>query len=124
MSTVIIIPARLASTRLPNKPILLIHGKPMIVHVVERALEADIGSVMVACAEQEIADAVQKTGAQAFLTDPAHPSGTDRIYEALKSLENNKKIETVINLQGDLNEQRPRQNTISQQGEVQLTGHV
>ncbi|MBL0319410.1 MAG: 3-deoxy-manno-octulosonate cytidylyltransferase [Alphaproteobacteria bacterium] len=102
MSTVIIIPARLASTRLPNKPVLLIAGKPMIVHVVERALEADIGPVLVACAERDIADAVQHTGATALLTNPNHPSGTDRIYEALQSYPAYTKVETVINLQGDL----------------------
>lgn len=100
--TVIIIPARLASTRLPDKPLADINGKPMIVHVMERAKAAHLGQVIVACAEQEIADAVEKAGGKAVLTDPGHPSGTDRIYEALTLFDPDKHYKKVINVQGDL----------------------
>lgn len=100
--TIIIIPARLASTRLPNKPLADIHGKPMIVHVLERAKEAQLGEVLVACAEKEIAEAVERAGGKAILTDPNHPSGTDRIYEALTHLDPKKHYKKIINIQGDL----------------------
>ncbi|MDB2414323.1 3-deoxy-manno-octulosonate cytidylyltransferase [Rickettsiales bacterium] len=97
---VICIPARLASTRLPNKPLADINGKPMIIHVLERAKEANIGDIIVACAEKEIADNVEKFGGKAILTDPELPSGTDRIYQALKKA--NYKADYVVNVQGDL----------------------
>jgi 3-deoxy-manno-octulosonate cytidylyltransferase (CMP-KDO synthetase) len=96
----VFIPARMASTRLPGKPLADIHGKPMIVHVWERSCEANVDDVYVACAEQEIADAVAKAGGQAILTDPNHPSGTDRIYEALQKSGNN--YDFIVNVQGDL----------------------
>ncbi len=101
-NTVIIIPARMASTRLPNKPLADIHGKPMIVHVMERAMEIAACPVYVACAEEAIAEAVRQAGGQAVLTDPAHPSGTDRIYEALTQIDPEQHYQTVINVQGDL----------------------
>lgn len=100
--TVIIIPARMASTRLPGKPLADIHGKPMIVHVLERAAEATSCPVYVACAEEEIAEAVHQAGGKAILTDPGHPSGTDRIYEALTRIDPNKHFEIIVNVQGDL----------------------
>ena len=100
--TIILIPARLASTRLPNKPLANIAGKPMIIHVMDRAKEADIGDIAVCCAEQEIANAVEKSGGKAILTDPAHPSGTDRIYEALTQIDPNKRYKYIVNVQGDL----------------------
>lgn len=100
--TIILIPARLASTRLPNKPLADIGGEPMIVQVLRRAQEAKIGNVVVACAEKEIADAVENAGGKAVLTDPAHPSGTDRIFEALTKIDPKKKYQHIVNVQGDL----------------------
>jgi 3-deoxy-manno-octulosonate cytidylyltransferase (CMP-KDO synthetase) len=99
---IIVIPARLASTRLPGKPLADIHGEPMIVHVWRRGIEAGIGPVVVACAEAEIADAVTKAGGQAVLTKPDHPSGSDRIYEALRTVDPDGKHDAVVNVQGDL----------------------
>jgi 3-deoxy-manno-octulosonate cytidylyltransferase (CMP-KDO synthetase) len=100
--TVVLIPARLAATRLPDKPLLPIGGLPMIVHVWRRAVEADLGPVVVACAEQVIADAVRAVGGEAVLTDPALPSGTDRIHQALGRLDPERRYELVVNVQGDL----------------------
>jgi 3-deoxy-manno-octulosonate cytidylyltransferase (CMP-KDO synthetase) len=99
---IIVIPARLASTRLPGKPLADIHGEPMIVHVWRRAIESGIGPVVVACAEPEIADAVTKAGGQAVLTKPDHPSGSDRIFEALRIVDPDGKYDAVVNVQGDL----------------------
>ena len=96
-----LIPARLAATRLPDKPLALIAGEPMIVQVWRRAIEADVGPVVVACAEQVIADAVCAAGGEAVLTDPALPSGTDRIYAALRQIDPDGRFERVVNLQGD-----------------------
>lgn len=101
-TAIVLIPARLASTRLPNKPLADIEGAPMIVHVWRRAAEADVGPVVVACAEPEIVDAVTAAGGRAVLTDPAHPSGSDRIFEALSRIDPDRRHDTVINLQGDL----------------------
>ena len=100
--TIVLIPARLGSTRLPDKPLALIAGVPMIVHVWRRATAAGIGPVVVACAEPAIADAVRAAGGEAVLTDPALPSGTDRIFAALRSLDPTRRFERVVNLQGDL----------------------
>jgi 3-deoxy-manno-octulosonate cytidylyltransferase (CMP-KDO synthetase) len=102
MNPIIVIPARLASTRLPRKPLADIHGRPMIVHVLERAREADIGPVAVACADQEIADAVRAAGGIAVLTDPSLPSGSDRVQAALAVLDPQGRHDVVVNLQGDL----------------------
>lgn len=99
---IIVIPARLASTRLPGKPLADIHGEPMIVHVWRRGIEAGIGPVVVACAEPEIADAIAKAGGQAVLTKPGHPSGSDRIYEALRIVDPDGRHDAVVNVQGDL----------------------
>jgi 3-deoxy-manno-octulosonate cytidylyltransferase (CMP-KDO synthetase) len=99
---IIVIPARLASTRLPNKPLADIAGTPMIVHVLRRALEADFCPVLAACAEEEIAAAIRAAGGTAILTDPALPSGSDRIFAALQSFDPNQRHDVVINLQGDL----------------------
>ncbi len=79
-----------------------IAGEPMIVHVWRRAMEANIGDVVVAAGEDEIAAAIQKAGGKAIVTNPGHESGSDRIYEALKRVENGKLYDIVINLQGDL----------------------
>ncbi|MDH5556545.1 MAG: NTP transferase domain-containing protein, partial [Alphaproteobacteria bacterium] len=99
---VLIIPARLAATRLPDKPLADIHGEPMIVHVWRRAMEADIGPVIVAAAEKKVANAVQDAGGKAILTDPDLPSGSDRIHRALEQADPDARYDAVINLQGDL----------------------
>ncbi|MGF1594354.1 MAG: 3-deoxy-manno-octulosonate cytidylyltransferase [Kiloniellaceae bacterium] len=99
---IVMIPARLASTRLPDKPLADIHGAPMIVHVWRRAMEAAVGPVVVACAEEAIAEAVTAAGGRAVLTDPAHASGSDRIFEALRKVDPEGRHDAVVNLQGDL----------------------
>jgi 3-deoxy-manno-octulosonate cytidylyltransferase (CMP-KDO synthetase) len=99
--TLVLIPARMAATRLPGKPLLDIGGLPMIVHVLRRAEEARIGRVAVATDTQAIADAVRTHGGEAVMTRPEHPSGSDRIYEALNHLDPAGKTEIVVNLQGD-----------------------
>ncbi len=98
---IIIIPARLGATRLPDKPLADIHGTPMIAHVWRRAMEAAVGPVIVACGEQAIADAVRQAGGEAMLTRPDHPSGSDRIFEAVETLDPEGRHDAVINLQGD-----------------------
>ncbi|MFQ5954425.1 MAG: 3-deoxy-manno-octulosonate cytidylyltransferase [Kiloniellales bacterium] len=99
---VVIIPARLAATRLPDKPLADIHGEAMIVHCWRRAREARVGPVIVACADRSIAEAVAAAGGQAVLTDPGHRSGSDRIFEALQATDPEGRYDTVVNLQGDL----------------------
>ena len=101
-STAIIIPARLASKRLPNKPLLEINSKTMIEHVWENAINSHLGTVVVATDSQEIVDVIQKRNGLAYMTSENHLSGTDRIYEALNIFDQNRAIEKVINLQGDL----------------------
>ena len=102
MNPIVLIPARMASTRLPGKPLADIAGRPMIVHVLDRARAADIGPVAVATADRDIADVVERAGGTAVLTDPALPSGSDRIWQALQQLDPQGLHDTVINLQGDL----------------------
>jgi 3-deoxy-manno-octulosonate cytidylyltransferase (CMP-KDO synthetase) len=99
---IVVIPARMASTRLPGKPLADIAGLPMIVHVWRRAMEAGVGPVVVACAEQEIADAIQRAGGRAVLTRPDHPSGSDRVHEAVEALDPKGAHDVVLNVQGDL----------------------
>jgi 3-deoxy-manno-octulosonate cytidylyltransferase (CMP-KDO synthetase) len=99
--TLVLIPARMAATRLPGKPLLDIAGLPMIVHVLRRAEAARIGRVAVATDTPEIAAAVTSHGGVAVLTQPDHPSGSDRIHEALGKLDPHGEAEIVINLQGD-----------------------
>lgn len=99
---IVVIPARLQATRLPGKPLADIHGEPMIVHVWRRACEADIGPVIVACAEREIAEAVSRAGGEAVLTRPDHPSGSDRVFEAVERCDPERRYGAVINIQGDL----------------------
>lgn len=99
--TLVLIPARMAATRLPGKPLLDIGGVPMIVHVLRRAEAAKIGRVAVATDTAEIAAAVTAHGGLAVMTRLDHPSGSDRIHEALKALDPEGKIEIVVNLQGD-----------------------
>jgi 3-deoxy-manno-octulosonate cytidylyltransferase (CMP-KDO synthetase) len=97
----VLIPARMAATRLPGKPLLDIAGLPMIVHVLRRAEEANIGRVAVATDTPEIADAVRAAGGEAVMTRASHASGSDRIHEAMLVLDPARKAEIVINLQGD-----------------------
>jgi 3-deoxy-manno-octulosonate cytidylyltransferase (CMP-KDO synthetase) len=99
---IILIPARMASMRLPNKPLAPICGLPMIVQVLKRAQEADCGRVVVAAAEAEIAEAVTQAGGEAILTDPDLPSGSDRIHAALQAVDAQGRHDAIINLQGDL----------------------
>ena len=99
---VVLVPARMASTRLPGKPLADIRGQPMIVHVWRRATQAGVGPVVVACAEREIADAVTAAGGTAMLTRADHASGSDRIFEALSRFDPEGRHDVVVNLQGDL----------------------
>ncbi len=99
--TLVLIPARMASTRLPDKPLLDIAGLPMIVHVLRRAEAAQIGRVAVATDAPEIAAVVTAHGGEAVMTRADHPSGSDRIYEALCYLDPRREAEFVVNLQGD-----------------------
>jgi 3-deoxy-manno-octulosonate cytidylyltransferase (CMP-KDO synthetase) len=100
--TLVLIPARMAATRLPGKPLLDIAGLPMIVHVLRRAEAAQIGRVAVATDTPEIAAAVKSHGGEAIMTRADHPSGSDRIYEALEMLDPGGTIESIVNVQGDL----------------------
>jgi len=102
MKTVLVIPARLKSTRLPNKPLAVIGDKTMIVHVWEKATQANVGPVIVAAAEQEIIDAIEAVGGKAYLTDPDLPSGTDRVKAAVDQFDPHGEYDVVINLQGDM----------------------
>ena len=97
-----IIPARMAATRLPGKPLADIAGQPMIVHVLRRAEEAALGPVAVATDSREIAAAVEKAGGRAVMTRADHASGSDRIFEALNALDPQGRARIVVNLQGDL----------------------
>jgi 3-deoxy-manno-octulosonate cytidylyltransferase (CMP-KDO synthetase) len=98
----VLIPARLAATRLPNKPLADIGGEPMIVHVWRRAVEAGIGPVAVATDAPEIAEAVARAGGRAVMTRADHPSGSDRIFEAVEKLDPEGRHDVVVNVQGDL----------------------
>jgi 3-deoxy-manno-octulosonate cytidylyltransferase (CMP-KDO synthetase) len=98
----IAIPARMAATRLPGKPLVDIGGLPMIVHVLRRAQEAAIGPVVVATDSEAIAAAVAKAEGRAVLTRADHESGSDRIHEALEQIDPNGRIKVIVNLQGDL----------------------
>jgi 3-deoxy-manno-octulosonate cytidylyltransferase (CMP-KDO synthetase) len=99
---IVIIPARMASTRLPGKPLADIHGEPMIVHVWRRAVEADVGPVLVAADGPAIVEAVEAAGGRAILTRPDHASGSDRIFEALNAFDPQGRHDVLINVQGDL----------------------
>ncbi len=102
MNPIVVIPARMASSRLPGKPLADIHGRPMIAHVLDRAREAGIGArVVVACGEPEIAAAVERAGGMAVLTEPSLPSGSDRVHAALSALDQAGDFDVVVNLQGD-----------------------
>jgi 3-deoxy-manno-octulosonate cytidylyltransferase (CMP-KDO synthetase) len=99
---VILIPARMASTRLPNKPLADILGEPMIVHVWRRAMESGVGPVVVATDEPRIVEVLEKVGGVAVLTRADHPSGSDRIFEALEIFDPEGRHDVVVNVQGDL----------------------
>ncbi|CAL8978936.1 3-deoxy-manno-octulosonate cytidylyltransferase [Rhodoplanes serenus] len=99
---VVLIPARLAATRLPDKPLADIGGRPMIAHVLARAEEAGVGPVYVATDSEAIRDAVVAAGGRAVLTRPDHPSGSDRIFEALGRIDPEGRFRVVVNVQGDL----------------------
>jgi 3-deoxy-manno-octulosonate cytidylyltransferase (CMP-KDO synthetase) len=98
----ILIPARLAASRLPGKPLAAIAGEPMIVHVLRRAQAADIGPVVVATDSPEVAAAVDKAGGRAVMTAPDHASGSDRIFEALGKVDSERRADIIVNVQGDL----------------------
>jgi 3-deoxy-manno-octulosonate cytidylyltransferase (CMP-KDO synthetase) len=102
MNPLILIPARLASTRLPNKPLALIGGLPMIVQVWKRAVQSGVGDVVVACDSQAIGDAISAAGGRYVLTDPDLPSGSDRIYAALHRVDKENTHDVIINVQGDM----------------------
>src|SRR5882672_7851965 len=102
MTPIVLIPARMASTRLPDKPLADIAGVPMIVRVWRQAMAAGLGPVVVAAGETEIVDVVEAHGGQAVLTDPELPSGSDRIWAALQMLDPKGAHDVVVNLQGDL----------------------
>ena len=102
MNPLIVIPARMASTRLPGKPLADIAGRPMIVRVCERAEASGCGPVLVAAAEQEIFDMVVEAGYLAVLTDPALPSGSDRVHAAAEAFDSAGEYDILINLQGDM----------------------
>jgi len=101
-NTIILIPARMASTRLPGKPLVDIAGLPMIVHVLRRAQAAGIGEAVVATDSEVIQAAVEKSGGRAVMTRAGHVSGSDRIYEALEALDPEHRVDLVVNVQGDL----------------------
>jgi 3-deoxy-manno-octulosonate cytidylyltransferase (CMP-KDO synthetase) len=101
-NALVVIPSRLAAMRLPNKPLADIHGTPMIVHVWRRAIEAGIGPVVVACGDRAILQAIEAAGGKAVMTDPDHPSGSDRVWEAVGLVDPNGQYEIIVNVQGDL----------------------
>lgn len=102
MRPLLLIPARLAATRLPRKPLADIAGKPMIVHVWERAAAAECGPVAVATDSEEIAAQVRKAGGRAVMTRADHASGSDRIFEALQTLDPQGAHDVIVNVQGDM----------------------
>src|SRR6266550_5332988 len=102
MNAIIVIPARMASTRLPGKPLADIAGEAMIVRVWRQAVKAGIGPVLVAAADEVIVAAVERAGGRAVLTDPDLASGSDRVHEALERDDPERRFDAVINLQGDL----------------------
>jgi 3-deoxy-manno-octulosonate cytidylyltransferase (CMP-KDO synthetase) len=99
--TLVLIPARMASSRLPGKPLADIAGLPMIVHVLRRAEAAGVGEAVVATDSEAVATAVEKAGGRAVMTRADHASGSDRIYEALEALDPEHRVEIVVNVQGD-----------------------
>lgn len=107
-STLVVIPARMASTRLPGKPLADICGAPMIVQVMRRAQEAAVGPVLVACCEEPVAEAVRAAGGEAVMTDVDLPSGSDRVWQAVLRYDPAGQYQTIVNVQGDLPTLEPR----------------
>ncbi len=108
MNPIVLIPARMGSTRLAGKPLADIAGVPMIVHVWRRAVEADLGPVLVATDDDRIVAAVATAGGRAVMTRADHPSGTDRIHEAVDAIDPDGRHDVVVNVQGDLPTVEPR----------------
>src|ERR1700744_4132662 len=102
MNPIVLIPARMAATRLPGKPLAPIGASPMIIRVLRQAEAANVGPVAVAAGDPEIVAAVEAAGGRAVLTDPDLPSGSDRILAALAVLDPDRRHDSVINLQGDI----------------------
>ena len=102
MKTAIIIPARMASQRFPNKPMAKINGTPMIERVWRQGINSKVGDVYVACSENEVFNLIISKGGKAIMTDPNLPSGTDRVFAAFNLLDNRHDYESIINLQGDM----------------------
>jgi len=102
MKPLVIIPARMAATRLPGKPLADIAGQPMVVRVWQQAVLANVGPVMVAAGDREIVDAVKQAGGRAVLTDPDLPSGSDRVFAAAEAFDAGGAHDVVVNVQGDL----------------------
>lgn len=102
MTPIILVPARMAAVRLPDKPLADIHGEPMIVHVWRRAMASGLGRVVVAAGDAAIVDAIVAVGGEAMLTDPDLPSGSDRIAAALAAIDPGGRHDVVVNVQGDL----------------------
>lgn len=100
--TLVVIPARLAASRLPDKPLALIGNEPMIVHVWRRAVDAGVGPVIVACGDAPIAEAIETAGGHAVLTDPDLPSGSDRVWAAVQTFDPDDTYDCIVNVQGDL----------------------
>lgn len=102
MKSVVVIPARMASTRLPGKPLADILGRPMIAWMVEIGRAANAGPVLVAAAEEAVADAARQAGAEVAMTDPDLPSGSDRVFAALRAFDPDGRFDVAVNLQGDM----------------------
>ena len=102
MKTAIIIPARMASKRFPNKPMVKINGVPMIERVWRQGINANIGDVIVACSEKEVFDLISSKGGRPIMTAPNLPSGTDRVHAAFNLIDNKSDYESIVNLQGDM----------------------
>jgi 3-deoxy-manno-octulosonate cytidylyltransferase (CMP-KDO synthetase) len=107
MKPITVIPARMAPTRLPGKPLADIAGRPMIAWMVEVARKAGVGPVLVAAAEEEVAEAALQAGAHVTLTDPDLPSGSDRVHAALEAFDPGGRFDVAVNLQGDMPTMRP-----------------
>ena len=101
-NNLIIIPSRMESKRLPGKPLLDIEGIPMVIRVAKQAIKSNSGLVYIACCDEEVYKTAKNYGINVIMTNPNHNSGTDRIYEAFKNINNSNKIDTIINLQGDM----------------------
>ena len=102
MKTIVIIPSRMASQRFPNKPMAMINGMTMIERVWKQAINSNVGNVYVACCEKEVFELINDKGGNAIMTDPNLPSGTDRVFAGFEKIQNLEKLDSIINLQGDM----------------------